>query len=89
MRQVSPNPFVGVTEIAYEVPVAGAPLTVSVHNVAGQVVRVLHDGPAPAARGALVWDGRDESGGRVGSGTYFCRARSGAESALRKIVLVR
>jgi flagellar hook assembly protein FlgD len=67
----------------------GEPLTVSIYNVGGQLVRILHDGPAPAAGGVLVWDGADASGERVGSGTYFCVARSGAESARGKVVLLR
>lgn len=44
---------------------------VDVHDIAGRRVRTLASGELVSGERDLTWDGRDESGGRVGSGVYF------------------
>ena len=41
--------------------------------VAGQPVRVLVDGDRPLGLYLQRWDGRDDGGAPVASGTYWCR----------------
>jgi hypothetical protein len=38
---------------------------------------------------ALVWDHRDDAGAPLPAGVYFVRVRAGAESAVRRVVMLR
>ncbi|MBN2170890.1 MAG: T9SS type A sorting domain-containing protein, partial [Candidatus Krumholzibacteriota bacterium] len=83
-----PNPFNPATTVRFSLAEAG-PARVTVHDVAGRLVRTLHDGPAPAGTTELVWDGRDEKGTRQASGVYLLRFRAASMNAQRKLVLLK
>ena len=83
-----PNPFNPETTIRYVLPV-GVKVEMSVYDVAGQRVRLLIDGRQASGSYAAVWDGRDDAGRRVGSGTYLVRLQAGAFEQSRKIVLLK
>ena len=84
-----PNPFSGAAAVAYELPEGEDDLKVAVYNMSGQLVRVLHEGAAPAGPGRLIWNGTDESGRRVAGGIYFVRASFGDDELSRKLVVLR
>jgi hypothetical protein len=83
-----PNPFRGSTTLSYDLPADG-PVRVAIYDVAGRLVTPLRDGPAPAGRNAVPWDGLDGRGARLGAGVYFARVTAGAEDRVLKIVLLR
>ena len=60
-----------------------------VYNVRGQRVQVLVDGPRPAGRYRVTWEGRDERGREVSSGVYFVRLVTADEQLSTRMVLVR
>ena len=60
-----------------------------VYNVAGQAVRTLVEGLEPAGRHVVTWDGRETSGRRTGSGTYFYCLEAGDRKAVRKLVIIK
>ncbi len=62
--------------------VAGATCDVTIHDLAGRVVRELQPG-------ATVWDGRDAHGRTVASGVYFARTNSPDVTAAARIVILR
>jgi hypothetical protein len=65
-----------------------AEVDVTVFDVHGRRVAHLAHGNLPSGLHVVTWDGRDESGARVGSGVYFVRARAGDRFAgLRLVVL--
>ncbi len=84
-----PNPFNPMTTISYRLPRATA-VNLVIYDLKGRVVRRVKTGVLDQA-GAheATWDGKDESGGAVPSGTYVVRlaTRQGVES--RKVMLVR
>jgi hypothetical protein len=86
--QNAPNPFNPVTTIGYALP-ERAHVTISVYNVAGALVRTLVDGEQDAGSRSVVWDGRNEAGGKVGSGVYFCRMSAGSFTDRRLMVLLK
>jgi hypothetical protein len=88
LYQNYPNPFNPTTTIRYVLGEAG-PVTVSVFNVQGALVRVLEDGPADAGENMVVWDGRNEGGLSVSSGVYFYRLTSARFTETRKMVLLK
>ena len=54
----------------------------------GQQVRRLVAGVLEAGEHRVAWDGRDEQGEEVVSGVYLCRAQSGDQVQVRKLVKV-
>jgi hypothetical protein len=86
-RAPHPNPAAGEVTLTLELPVAGM-LDVSLYDVSGRRVRVLHRGPAAAGPLALRWDGSDGAGRRMPAGLYFARAESGDASVQTRFVRV-
>ena len=89
IRYVMPNPAVAHASIGYSLPEGWRSARLSVHDVAGRLVRRLD--PAPRARGFLSvdWDGRASSGERVASGVYFVRLEVDGAVATERMVLLR
>jgi hypothetical protein len=86
--QNSPNPFTTETQLQVGLP-SKADVRVDIYDVAGKRVRSVL---APAqARGwtALRILARDDHGGALPSGVYFCRIHAGAETVTRKMVVAR
>ena len=89
LSQNYPNPFNPETTIPYALS-SDAIVSLTIYNIAGQVVRKLVDGEALAAgQYQAVWDGRSESGASVASGMYFYLIHAGDYVAKRKMVLLR
>ena len=62
----------------------------NVYNIRGEKVRTLVQDRLPANEYSLVWDGTNDAGQSVASGTYFARLRIGAEvMQVRQMTLVK
>lgn len=83
----APNPFNARTEIRFELPAAGT-YDLAIYDLAGRRVAAFA-GLGTAGTNTVVWDGRDAQGSPVGSGSYFCRVRSGAGAAVGTMMLVK
>ena len=83
-----PNPFNPVTSIAFSTGQAGH-VTLSVYNLAGQLVRTLVDEPLSPGVHEVAWDGRDMTGRAAGSGLYVCRLVSHEGVRAKRMMLVR
>jgi photosystem II stability/assembly factor-like uncharacterized protein len=81
----APNPSRAAVRFALDLD-TDAPADVSIYDVSGRRIRVLHDGPARRGSLALVWDGRDAAGLPVAPGVYFLRARSAGAVAVQRVV---
>jgi hypothetical protein len=79
----APNPFSGSTVVSFSAP-AGTRTTIDVFDVAGGRVATLFDAPATGVVQSLSWDARG-----LASGVYFLRARGGALSSTRKLLLLK
>jgi hypothetical protein len=93
LEQNYPNPFNPVTQIRYGLPQQGH-VTLTVHDIAGRVVRNLLDREQRAGIYLIEWDGRNNRGQSVSTGIYFytmeSNAADGARFSLsRKMVLVK
>ena len=89
LSQNYPNPFNPETTIPYDLS-SDAIVSLTIYNIAGQVVRKLVDGESLAAgQYQAMWDGRNESGASVASGMYFYLLHAGDYVAKRKMVLLR
>jgi 3',5'-cyclic AMP phosphodiesterase CpdA len=84
-----PNPSGGVAEIGYTLD-RPSRVRVSVHDVAGRLVRIL-DAPGPEDPGphAVHWDGLNRSGRPAPAGLYFAKIQSEERSVWVRILRVR
>jgi hypothetical protein len=83
-----PNPFRQSLSIHYGVAADHGRMSVAVFDVAGRLVKTLHDGPSQAGGHDVTWDGTNRRGERVGAGVYFVRAHLGEATLTRKVVLL-
>jgi flagellar hook assembly protein FlgD len=85
---VYPNPFRPSTTISFALA-QEEHVRLEVYNAQGALVRTVLDGPRPAGRYDVVWNARNDSGNRLGSGVYFVRLTAGTVQEMRKIVMLR
>ena len=83
-----PNPFNPKVRVSFSLA-AGGEVKVTVMDVAGRLVRKLHNGVLAAGQQIFEWDGRDERDRPQSSGVYFYRIETGAETQVGKMVLAR
>jgi hypothetical protein len=83
-----PNPFNPTTTIRYQIP-SDERVTLTVYNVLGQMVRTLVDQHQTAGYYSVIWDGRNESGVELGSGTYFYSIRAGEFGEVKSMVYIK
>ncbi len=100
---VQPTPSRGVARIGYRLPaltsLASAPLAstelaptelvVRLFDATGRCVRVFLDASPSAGSGEIVWDGRDDAGRSLPSGTYYYRLTAGRAEAAGRILLTK
>lgn len=65
------------------------PVRIKIYNVAGELVRTLHDQFIRAGQHSVMWDGRDQNDRVVGSDVYVIILEAGAYKEWRKVVVVR
>ena len=81
---IHPNPFKTSTTISLSVPAHCKPITISIFNIKGQIIKTL------VSNNSFVWNGKDEAGKNLASGVYFCRINSsGKFSTIQKIILLK
>ncbi|MFH1570490.1 MAG: FlgD immunoglobulin-like domain containing protein [Gemmatimonadota bacterium] len=83
-----PNPFNAAAVIPFDLDQSG-PTAVTVRDLLGRPVRTLVRGPLPAGSHALRWDGRDDAGAIVATGTYVVELRAGGVAVARKVTLLK
>jgi len=89
LGQNVPNPFNPQTTITFEIPERQV-VTLRVFDMAGRLVRELIIAePRTPGRHEMVWNGMDETGRQVASGTYFYRLEAGSYSETKRMVLIK
>ena len=83
-----PNPFNPRTDIAFTLE-QDTMVRLSVIDLSGREVARLAGQIYPAGRHTVTWNGRDEMGRGVASGTYFARIDAAGQVQTRKMVLLR
>jgi len=88
LSQNYPNPFNPISTIKFEIPRAEH-VRLKVFDLAGRLVRTLVDEPRKPAFYKVVWDGRNDRGTPVASGTYFYRLEAGSYMQTHKMMLLK
>ncbi len=87
LGQNYPNPFNPETEIHYAVP-EPVEVRLDIYNALGQRVRTLVSATHAPGEYAVSWDGTDNSGVKVSSGTYFYVMQAGTFVERHKMLLL-
>ena len=85
---VYPNPFNPRVSIAFTLA-ADARVTMEIYDIRGQRVRRLVDQTYPAGAHAVAWDGRDDTGRGLSSGTYLLQIAGPTTRHVEKLVLMK
>jgi hypothetical protein len=88
LSQNYPNPFNPTTEIKFDLPVE-AFVNLRVFNVLGQKVRTLVNTKLEAGYRSITWDGTDDSGEQIASGTYFYVLKAGGKTFTMKMTMLK
>jgi len=83
VAQNYPNPFNVKTSISFALPTS-ANVTVTIYNVAGQVVQTINAGQMSAGVNSVIWDASN-----VGSGVYFYKVVADGFSKTMKATLLK
>jgi hypothetical protein len=82
----APNPFSGSTKISLSAQVSGSvPVSLRVYDVQGRLVRTI----AASRISPTIWDGRDDAGRRLPSGTYSVHCVAPGKQVTARLVLQR
>jgi hypothetical protein len=88
LNQNVPNPFNPRTSIAFSLA-KPARTTVRIFDLGGRLVATLVDGELVAGAHRVEWDGRNDQGRQVASGTYYYQLRSGDSGATGRMSLIK
>lgn len=83
-----PNPFKGMTTLAYAVAPQGEAVSLGVYDIAGRQVKPLFNGFQVGGVHRTAWDGTDVSGARARSGMYFIRGKVGERVVSSRVLMV-
>lgn len=83
-----PNPFNPATTVGFSLAVPG-PVSLTVHDARGCLVRRLVSGSVDAGSHEVTWDGCDHAGRRVASGLYLARLAAGGTTQVIKMTLAK
>jgi len=83
-----PNPFRDVTRISYLVS-NEAPVVVKIYDAVGRLTKTLEEGNKEPGSYTTYWNGSDENGKQVPSGTYFYQLRIGEHIYSRKAIAIK
>lgn len=83
-----PNPFNPSTEIRFTLEESG-PVKISIFNALGQEVRVLADGHYDRGEHRITWEGKDNAGASLATGSYLYQLRFNSRTATRTMTLIK
>ena len=88
LSQNYPNPFNPTTSIEFALP-EDSRVSLEIYNLLGQKVRTLVDGYVPAGYINTSWDGMDQNGKELSSGTYIYRLQTADQTFSKKMVYMK
>ncbi len=88
LQQNYPNPFNPSTTINYTVGHSGQ-VMLKIYDLLGRQVRSLVHENKPAGAYSVLWNGRDDTGRRAASGSYFYEIRVGEFISTKRMLLLQ
>lgn len=88
-HQAAPNPFNPWTQLSFELA-RSAVVELRIFDLRGRLIRTLSSGRSfPAGHGMLEWNGTDDAGRAVASGSYRYEIRAGTDVASGSVALIK
>lgn len=88
LEQNYPNPFNPETNIEYQLP-KSCHVLIKIYNTVGQEIKTLIDEKREAGFYQISWDGKDNSGKKVGTGIYIYQLKAEEFVAVKKMVMIQ
>ena len=88
LDQNYPNPFNPEPEIPFRIP-EGSDVVLKIFNIRGQLVRTLIQADYAPGFHSIRWDGKDNFGNVISSGTYIYHFKAGTFTQVKKMSLIR
>ncbi len=97
LQPAYPNPYsvkknsgslAGGTTIRFNLP-QREKIAVFIYNIQGKLVKRLFEGSREPGEHSLVWDGRNDSGELLSTGTYYIELRGARQRVSQKVTIVR
>ncbi|MFA5804591.1 MAG: FlgD immunoglobulin-like domain containing protein [Melioribacteraceae bacterium] len=88
LEQNYPNPFNPETKINFSVP-ESLPVKILIYNISGELVKVLLNENKVKGEYEVTWDGKNNNGSKLASGTYFYQAICGNNIQTKKMLLLK
>ncbi len=88
LSQNYPNPFNPTTKIAYTLPQTSF-VSIKIYDMLGREVKSLINNEMLAGNHNVDWNGENNSGFKVSSGTYIYRITAGNFVAVKKMILIK
>ncbi|MCP4144417.1 MAG: T9SS type A sorting domain-containing protein [bacterium] len=83
-----PNPFNPLTEIQFQLA-DNCNVELTIYDATGRMVNVLYSGSLASGQQSFTWNGNDQLGQAVSSGTYFARLHGQNIDLVKSMSLVR
>ena len=83
-----PNPFNSSAFISYFLPRASR-VKLAIYDLLGEQIRILEDEERESGAYQILWDGKNDVGQPVSSGTYFFQMKAEGFTGTRRIILVK
>ena len=88
LNQNYPNPFNPETKISFVLS-RRSKVSLEIFDILGRKVKTLFSGYASAGEHKFLWNGYDDAGYQVSTGTYIYRLKAGDNFKIRKMILLR
>jgi hypothetical protein len=88
LNQNYPNPFNPSTTIEFTLPEAGH-VSLEIYDILGQRVKSLLESDISSGQYSVSWNGTDNAGNEVRSGTYFYKLTANDFVQTKKMLLIR
>ena len=89
LTQNYPNPFNPETKIDFEIRDNNSDVSILISDIKGRLTRKLIKGRYNRGKYSVIWDGKDDNGKDVGTGIYFYQLKSGKNSKIKKMLLLK
>lgn len=86
--QIRPNPFSRFSAIQYFIP-HRASVKLAIHNINGQPIRTLLNNTVFPGHYTILWDGKDDNGGTLPNGIFFCQLKYSGIKETQKVLLLK
>lgn len=84
---IGPNPFSAIANIEFNIS-SPAAVSVSVYSVKGERVRTMDATNFRQGTNRLIWDGKNDAGRALPSGTYLVRVSANHSTATQRVTLL-